>query len=444
MKKPRKNIPPRLLWQLQFSCYDTHGKFIFTGDSNWQVMVTKLLYMLRENSELTVVALVPEWRERGENPHILIKEVLGELVDRVKLVCVPIYPNALRTRFDFPYTEYARAIKREHDRGKFTHVYMNDPMLTRHFRALFLVEKLGSPTFITQTHFLDSPSSKIVPAECSYWHGTVEGNLKSDVCLWHCDSMQEFFLSELAIDYNDRIVKQIAKKSAVWKSGYSIDEINRSVSLRDLRFKLPNDKHIVFVPNRIGGLGKSFDYTNNGRFMFEWANALYERRQDFVVVAGNPSQKILNDELAEHCKPYIKIVPTTVTRNEYRHICAASDVVVALYTTDTNGGLAALEAIDLGCTPLLPNVYEYKKYFDAVKWPKDLRINPNLSDVVDVLDRILDNHSLSCSRTSDDGIRLSSVGNDVRLVKLRNHIRQTTTYEHTTHAAMQVMGLDAQ
>src|SRR5574343_2098215 len=102
-----------ILWQLQLSLYNEQGKFVFTADSNWQMMATKLLNMLKLNPELYVDILVPDVKDcaEGEKPAELLWKLLGQqLFKRVKLLSVPIAPSALRTRYDFPYESYKKAL----------------------------------------------------------------------------------------------------------------------------------------------------------------------------------------------------------------------------------------------------------------------------------------------------------------------------------------------
>jgi len=298
-------------------------------------------------------------------------------------------------------------------------------MLVRHYKALFYINCKLTPKFIVQTHFLDSPVARIVDDPISYWHGTVEACLKSDSVLWHCVSMQKVFEEAVRQDYKDHIVDAILAKSDCWKDGMSTHEINQPVNMLNLRFDpalIEQDNRVlVWVPNRVGGLGKSFDYTNNGKFLFDTVPELWKQRQDFVVVAGNPNQKITNDEISTLCPAYMKLVPGALNRDEYRWLSAHAELVVGLYTNDTNGGLASLEAIEHNALPLFPDIYEYKVYFDAVGWPQDMRIKPDLSDATKIvsrrLDLIQDPLALEVPRLRDD---------------LREFVRGYASYERTT------------
>lgn len=417
-----------ILWQLQLSLYNEQGKFVFTADSNWQMMATKLLNMLKLNPELYVDILVPDVKDcaEGEKPAELLWKLLGQqLFKRVKLLSVPIAPSALRTRYDFPYESYKKALDFVHWDNvgeRYTHVYVNDPMFVGNLKTLFQLEYHYQPMFIVQTHFLDSPTARIVPKEVEYWHSQVVGNLKADVCLWHCKTMEQIFFDDLGKDYQQHIVENIMKKSDVWKDGYSTEEIRKPVDVNNVRFLKQfeqlrkSGKKIVWVPNRVGGLGRSSDYTNCGKFLFELVPELWKTRQDFIILAGNPNQKISNDEIAELCPAYVKLVDTALNRDEYRFLSQNCDIVGAFYTVDTNGGYASLEAVEFGAIPLYPNLYEYKVYFDAVNWPDELRGKPDLSDIGDVLGRLID--------TNPD------------VTKLQKFVREYASYEHTTEQFM--------
>ncbi len=422
----------RILWQPQLSNYDTQGRFILTADSNWQIFVLKAREMVKADPEIKIDVIVPMPENCLESASQLLYE--HRIQDHVVLVYMPIVPSALVTRFDFPWERIKSALGAW--LKEYTHVYINDPMLLRHYKALFFLNK-ASPKFVIQTHFLDSPISRIVPDEVSYWHGIVEACTKADVCLWHCQSMEDVFFEALGRDYQQHIVNSIMAKSDVWKDGYSSTEINRSVDHANLRFdpKSLDCKTVVWVPNRVGGLGKSFDYTNNGKFLFEVVPEVWRQRMgrglhtetDFVVVAGNPNQKITNDEIVEHCPAYVKLVDGPVNRDEYRWLSARADVVVGLYTNDTNGGLASLESIDAGmAVPLFPDIYEYQVYFDAIDWPHELRIKPDLSDAAEVMNRVLDQCHLGATA--------------LKVKALREFIQRYASYEHTTPEMMKRLG----
>lgn len=421
----------RTLYQIQLSNYDPCGKFLLTGDSNWQMAMTKLPYMLRAIPDLVIDILSPNFDDCIENPmERLRSDVPSDLLDRVNLIPVSIARNALRTRYDFNWNEYAAALRLT--AKEYTNVYVNDPMLMRHLKALFYLEWKLSPKFIVQTHFLDSPINSVVPPEVSYWHGQVEAAVRADVCMWHCKAMQDVFLEAMSLDYSRRLINQVTDKSVVWKDGYSINEIRKPVNFNNVRFDWAKvkreigDRKIVWVPNRVGGLNKSFDYTNNGKFLFEVVPKLWQSRRDFVVFAGNPNQKISNDEIESLCPAYHKLHSTALNRDEYRLLASSADVVVGLYLNDTNGGLASLEAIEHSAIPLFPDVYEYSTYFNAVDWPKDLRVDSQLENIVDVTSRVI-----SVART-DQASKLHN--------SIREFIRGYAAYENTTAEMVDIFG----
>lgn len=384
--------------------------------------------MVKVNPDIMIDVLIPDIDQCTENPLALLADA-GLKPENVWLLEIPINQNPLATRYDFPWDRIKKVLgwRTADNLGMYTHVYINDPMLLRHYKALFYVEK-QKPKFIVQTHFLDSPSGRIVDDDISYWNGTFEAVEKADISLWHCESMRRVFAQDARKDFSDTRATAAIKKCDVWKDGYSINEIRKPVNVANLRFDLltaTQGKKIVWVPNRIGGLGRSFDYTNNGKFMFEIVPELWKRRQDFVVIAGNPNQKISNNELAELCPAYVKLIETAPNRDEYRYLSAKADIVVALYLNDTNGGLASLESMEASdgkVLPLFPNVNEYKTYFDNVNFPKHLRVAEDLSDTVDVLDRLL------------------NVGQTPYSVELLNFVRGYAAYEYTTPPMMDYLG----
>ena len=417
----------RILYQLQLSAYDTLGRFILSADSNWNIFVQKCVQLVKLDPDIKLDVLVPESRNLLEDPDLILRE-LG-VRKNVSLVPLPIRPSAVITRYDFPWSDVERAFNGR--LPSYTHVYVNDPMLLRHYRAMFHLTKLR-PKFIVQTHFLDSPLSRIVDMEVSYWHGTVEAALKSDHCLWHSQSMFDQLQRAMKLDFAQNVIDRVVEKSSVWKDSYSSTEIRRPVSRERMRF-VPEElvgKTVVWVPNRVGGLGRSLDYTNNGKFLFEIVPELWKSQRDFVVIAGNPNQKISNDELARLCPAYVKLVSGPFNRDEYRWLSQRADIVVGLYTDgDTNGGLASLEAIEFNAVPLFPDVNEYKVYFDNVSWPSDLRVRPDLSDCSNVLSELIDKASKCSEELERDRL------------KLQEFVRSYASYESNTRPTAEKLGL---
>ncbi len=405
---------PLILWQLQLSCYDAAGRFTLSADSNWQIFATKVAQIVKLRPDVMIHAIMPLESQCNESAEELLTK-MGVDLKNIRFLRIPILANAPATRFDFPYSLIKNSIAYE----SYTHVYINDPLLLPHYKALFHLNK-AKPKFILQTHFLDSQMARVVDSELSYWYRTVEACDKSDIFLWHCKSMQDVFKQALEMEFQPAVVDRLMAKSDVWKDGYSIAEIRQPVDMTKLRFdpKELDGQIVVWVPNRVGGLGKSFDYTNNGKFLFEAVPELWKKRQDFVVIAGNPNQKISNDEIAAVCPAYKKLTPGALNRDEYRWLSQRANIVVGLYTNDTNGGLASLEAIEFNAIPLFPDIFEYKVYFDAIEWPPMLRIEPDLSNIGEILSGLLNTMKMGLLER--------------KRTQLQKFVREYAAYENTT------------
>ena len=99
---------------------------------------------------------------------------------------------------------------------EYTHVYMNDPMLLRHYKSLFYLAFKHKPKFVTHSHFIDNPENPKVPTEVSYWHGQVEAALKSDYNFWQCESSMNVFFESMSKQYSRELVEQVKNKSEPW------------------------------------------------------------------------------------------------------------------------------------------------------------------------------------------------------------------------------------
>ena len=425
------NTSKRLLIQLQLSNYDSDNLFVLECDSGWQMMSGRILEMLKHNDSLLIDIICPLDAQVITRPEELIQHFDKSFIERIKFLKTSLISNALVTRYDFNFSEI-KSLLQEHA-NEYTHVYMNDPMLVRHYKSLFYLAFKHQPKIITHSHFIDNPENPKVPTEVSYWHGQVEAALKSDYNFWQCESSMNVFFESMSKQYSKELVDAVKNKSEPWDDGYSTTEINSEINYNTLRFEIPSDKVVVFVPNRVGGLGRSFDYTNAGKFLFDIVNEVYkERGNDFIVIAGNPSQKFSNDELNDMCKPYVKFIPDTPTRNEYRYIARRSHINVGLYDNDSYGGTAWRECIDLGCIPLSIRMYEYKTILESVNY--SWICEKDFSDVKEKLHQLIDFAKKNSTLQNDKIMFNNDFG-------LRKEILERCSYEHTTKNKMKKVGL---
>lgn len=352
-----------------------------------------------------------------------------------------IEPNALATRYNFDI-EYMSGVlglsQHKADPSKrYDIVFINDPMHLRNFKALFQLKAGYRPKYVVHSHFLDNPSCPKFPTEASLWMGQVEAARKADLNFWQCESALRIFLGEMEQEFQQKVVDEVKEKSFPWDDGYSVDEIRSPIDDSKLRFdkvelaKKVDGKVIIFVPNRIGGRGRSSDYTNCGKFMFEWLPELRKVRQDFVVIAGNPSQKFLNSELEDECGPngYINIVPDALNRDEFKYVAKMSHIALGLYDQDSYGGTVARECVELGCAPVWPDMFEYAAISREVGgWPFMCR--PDFSNILETI----------C-----DAIHHCKDGDTRQLARwmqnLQRVVRDRCSYEETTWLALYRMGL---
>ena len=429
----------RILVITQLSNYDSKGTFILEADSGWQMCVGRIREMFKNNPDLDITITGPTTKLsvfESRQVKTLPEEVNPDLPwgDKLHYVGIELVPNALVTRYDFKWDVVAGALDLSQKKGKAPRwdiVYLNDPMHLRNFKALFHVEAGYQPKFYVHSHFVDVPSCPKFPTEASLWYGQLEAAIKADWNFWQCESALAEFEREARLVLAPNVVDEIMKKSSPWDDGYSQEEMH-SRDRKNVRFDVmqltrwENDyKVIIFVPNRIGGMGRSSDYTNCGKFMFEILPQLRKRRQDFVVIAGNPSQKFSNEELVQMCGEhgYVSLVPDTFNRDEFKTIAGYHDICVGLYDQDTYGGTAARECIESGGLPLWINLNEYSRIArEAGNYP--YLIKPDWSDAVDVLDKMISDYQTRPERMIDWSLKLKDV------------VRKKCSYESTTPEAM--------
>lgn len=444
----------RVLIVTQLSNYDAKGNWILECDSGWQMCINRARQMLDLIPDLHIDITGPELEtddcvRTGQcvtlpsdvNPDLWEKHgIQGD--NRLNYISLRTLPNALATRYDFNWTHVAVELNLGMQKigrsPKYDIVYVNDPMQLRNLKAMFHIVGGYTPRFVVHSHFIDNPLNPKFHPEASLWHGQCEAAIKADYNFWQCESSMKVFFDEMSVTHSQAMVDLVKGKSSPWDDGYSSQEITTEVDMDNVRFtpekfdRLTKDKLVIFVPNRIGGRGRSSDYTNCGKFMFDMLPALARLRDDFVVIAGNPSQKFSNDELVEECARhgYINLVPDALSRDEFKYVARRSHIAVGLYDNDSYGGTAARECIELGCLPLWLDNYEYSSIARAAGGYPYLA-DPKTMNVVHVLNLLMND------------ILNDDYGDAMRTWHLRllKEIRQRCAYESTTKQVMHLFGL---
>jgi len=377
-----------VLCQLQLSNYDLNGKYILECDSNWNICIGRIRGIFKYRPNWNFYVIVPEDFQIITTPEKLISNLDQQLQNQIFFIRLPLTDHAFKTRYDFSYQLIQNRLQSICDLIDI--VIINDPMLLKNYKSVFYISGHKQPKFICNSHFIDNPENPKVPKEISYWYSQVSAAKSADLNTFQCQAAQDIFFSSMSIDFTNHFINIIRKKSVPWDEGFSLDEIMTEPNMDNVSFELPIDKTIVFFPNRISQYS---DYTNAYKFMNS-ANELYKNRQDFVVIFGNPSQKIPNYKLLELCKPTFFTKEGSLTRDEYLYVIQNSNVNVALYLDDSYGGCANVECIAAGCVPVSPYVNNYKKYFDLAEYPYSVKTD--LSDLTEKLSEII-NFSIDIS-----------------------------------------------
>lgn len=454
----------KLLIVTQLSNITPDHKFVLEADSGWAMCMGRAREMLKLNSELYIDIMGPELGEGNDvrdylsacqvkthpydvNPD-LWEKYGDEGENRLRFIGHNIIPNALVTRYDFKWIDVVSALDLGmHKVGRaprYDAVYINDPLQLKNFRAMFHIVGGYQPKFYCHSHFIDSPACPKFPQEASLWLGQCEAAIKADFNFWQCQSSLDEFEREAHKIYRNHVVDEIMAKSEPADDGYSQSEITLPVNEDNLRFTVDEwnekvqGKAVLFFPNRISP--SSGDYTNGMLWMFELLPRLRQRRQDFVVVCGNPNQKFTNKELEEKCgkNGYINLTPDSFNRDEYKFVAGHSDIALGFYSTDAYGGTASRECIELGCLPLWLDFAEYSSIAQEVGgYPYVIRTD--LTDWLGVAISAIDHVKLyrELKRHPFSSERVYSPWQ----LKLRTVVRQRCSYESTVPRMMEKMNL---
>lgn len=400
----------KLLIQTQLS-NTPNGKFDLACDSGWQMPMGRVREIFKHRPGVQIDVMCPRTEQCVAGPTEIYPDLwgqygqgakanqLGDLPGVLNFVEHHIIPGARETRYDFDWKGISQALGlAEHKvdvANRYDVVYVNDPMQLRALKAVFHVVGGYQPRFVVHNHFIDLPEYPKFDVEMSLWLGQCESALKADYNFWQCGPAMEQFFTAMGKEFVQDVVDDVRAKSMPWDDGYSHSEITSPVNESAMRFapadwhRLTQGKTVLFLPNRISP--SSGDYTRGMKFMFKILPELRQRRQDFVVVAGNPNLKFSNDFLSvlfgDH--GYTKLSDDTFNRDEYKFVARHSDVVVALYDekSDAYGGTSCRECVELGCALLAPDCNEYQEIAHQAQYP--YLCKPDLSDIVGVADRLI-------------------------------------------------------
>lgn len=423
----------RMLIQTQLSNYDTQGFFILEADSGWQMVMGRVREIVKLIPDAEIHILGPKLEQLKTHPLDVNPDVFQN--KKIRYYGTYIQPNALATRFNFSVEDVAQTLglHLQFNTG-YDWVYINDPMQLRNFKALFNLYKKPQPKFAVHSHFIDNPSCPKFPTDASLWLGQVEASIRADINFWQCQSALDIYKEEAKSILQPGVLDEVMAKSYPWDDGYSTTETNRWIDDSKMRFAPEEFMHktrgktVIFVPNRVGGRGRSSDYTNCGKFLFEHLPRIHAENPNIAVIAGNPSQKFSNQELEAELGKYgfINLVPDSLLREEYLWVGKHSDIAVGLYDQDSYGGTAARELVDLGCMPLWLDKYEYASLAAMSMYSHWLANFDNLHAIA--LDLIK-----MC-------VHRPEVANEYRTM-LRRAVRHQSSYEATTPDALRLMGL---
>lgn len=377
---------------------------------------------MRLRPDMSFDILGPARSALRSQPELISPDVFTS--ERVRWIELPIVPNALVTRYDFNFSAISAALRGTH----YDIAYINDPLLLRAYMAVFHVIGGRRPRFVVHSHFIDNPEQPKFPISASLWMGQLEAACRADYNFWQCESALNTFLQSAQRWLSREQLCSIRAKSRPWDDGYSRAEIRMTPDLSNVRFdvnelqRIASTSVVLFVPNRVGGMGRSSDYTNCGKFLYELLPSIREScNGGLTIIAGNPSQKFSNAELVTDCGVH-DLVPDALNRDELRCVMRAAHVVVGLYDQDAYGGTASREAIELGAAPLWLDLNEYALLATRAGFP--WLAKPDFTDIASVAGSIVER------------IRHKDPAFVCQRDRLLAMVRSTCSYEATTPDVM--------
>lgn len=360
----------KILYVLQQSIYGNDGKWK-SLDSNINMMVG-LFEALRQTSR---------WQD------LQIDIVIGKLSDfsdissfdelfkddHVKFIECNFPVDAFTNRQHFDVFFWKPLIDKDYDI-----VISNITEQSRNLKTL--IETLKKKTkLVTQCFWIDCPTigEAKVPESYSYDWRQIDGYECSDLCVFTCESTREAFSENARNKILGYYIDNIIDKSAIWDFGFSVTEAEKYRVAKPTKGK----KTILFL-NRLSGI----NYTHHVEFI-DAINKIAKYRNDFEVVFTNPSGKIEQSWLNEHCAN-VRLINSPLSRKDYWELLYTSDISFHGYTTERMGGCANTESIYCGNIVIMPQVYEYARR-GGNNYPFYIDKNINSENIAYVLNKAL-------------------------------------------------------
>jgi len=336
----------RVLYIPFFSVQDKNTrKFLLENDSNIHIMRC-IVKLLRSLNCVVDVAL----------PY----KLSGQLYNDYNYVYFTTFPDNLIQRYHFNVNLYSSLFSNEYDL-----IINNVPELTKNMCALYFYMHKKIPKIISINHYIDFPSEAKVKTEFSYFSRQIESCHISSNTVFISQRSKEKFEIESGI---------VSDKFKVWRMSFSTDELD-SLLHYNKKFSI---KTIVF-PNRISSTGHSSHI-----FFIDAIKGLLKIRSDFRVFFSNLTKEYSNEYIKEML-PVAEFYDGR-DREKYLNVLAKCHIVFAALR-DIHGGLSVREAIYSGCIPVIP---KRDDYITITPENYEFFVDPNLCDLVSVLNRALD------------------------------------------------------
>ena len=296
----------RILMYLQLSRRDSKGRYLLSGDSNWNFM-KHIINMLAEN-KYSVDVIIPKDYQRVELLGILTGQFSRELNKRIKFIKVTYADDVFNSRFYFG-DDIIKVLKSEH----YDIIWCNDPCLSQNFKIFSPKSKI-----ITYNHWVDFPSDKKSPKGFTYMYRQAEAAEISDIYLFN----SYFHVAEFLTQF---------KHMNLSNAGFaSLPPI-----LDNQVMQMYNDRIKILYNHR---LASQMQYKK----AFESFCKLISKfkKNEFDVYVTNPENKKLKLKVPKH----FYIVPSTSV-NDYHNILRMCNTSISTFTYPAGWAMGIADCI---------------------------------------------------------------------------------------------------
>jgi hypothetical protein len=345
-----------VLYDLQLSMVDDYndGKFIFTEDSNVNVAVFTLNGLARLHPTWNFYLMIPFFnkiKERFDRNGKKLENIEDYFTDKleknIQLVLYDYYgfPFLDRMHFNVKCLDYMTDLLPKMDL-----LLLNDPTKVLAYKSFFYNKQKQFLPIISRNHWVSGKADRKVPEEIDFFLRQLEGSIYGTYSTFNSQYAKRLFLENAEEFLNKEKIAEIEKKC------FGFDTVDAK-KLDKYETKERFEKFTILWGHRLS-------YYTGWKETFDALLEVWNKRQDFQVIATDQGNKTTQKELHRKYPFVVELFKERWTHENYMNLCWKADLVIGNHKYPaTWGGLSITEPMCCGAIPLLHDDHAYPEMF---------------------------------------------------------------------------------